>query len=181
MGDSSYTDPFSDSYDPLVYTGLSDTGTGFTGSSTMQTVELGSPLQLSTANGLNDSTSVVDLGLPTAPGSETGLGSSPYQSLQLSGVSDPPFASSGLSTPTPSAAQPAPSTVNALSGLSKFGSVFATLFGGTSAQVQAHPSASTLVAPGIVPGQPALNVSGSSTLILVVIAFALILLVVKGD
>jgi hypothetical protein len=163
----------------VAYTGLTDTATGFSGSSTLDSsVEIGSalPLVLHTHN-------------RNAPGATARqLTTSSYDlwdtpdssaSLQLSGVSDPPFASAALSTPYPQAHVPSPSISNALIGFGKFGSGMATLLG-------QHPITQTS-APSVVHGARAKAVpvaavpSGHFTLAVVVICLALGLLLLNGS
>jgi hypothetical protein len=164
--------------DDVAYTGLRDTAIGFSGSSTLDSsVEIGSPLQLVMSQNRN------------APGSpDSRFTTSTYDlwdnpsssdSLALSGVSDPPFASAGLSTPYPVAVMPNESTSNALQGQSKFGSGLATLLGKhpvtqTSAPSSVHGARSRAVPVASVP-------SGHFTLAVVVIVVALGLLLLNGN
>jgi hypothetical protein len=162
----------------VAYTGFRDTTTGFTGSSTLDSsVTPGSPLPLvlghnrdapgSTANQLT----VSSYDLWDSPDSSA--------SLQLSGVSDPPFASAALSTPFPQAHVPSTSISNALQGFGKFGSGMATLLGN-------HPVVKAS-APSVVHGPRAAAVpvaavpSGHFTVAVVVIVLALGLLLLNGS
>ena len=162
----------------VEYTGLTDTATGFTGSSTLDSsVDPGSPLQLVLSSNRNAAGSpdnqfyVSTYDLWDNPSSSA--------SLQLSGVSDPPFASAGLSTPFPAAQEPDASISNAFDGQGKFGSGIATLLGN-------HPVTKT-ASPSSVhgPRQKAVTVanvpSGHLTLAVVVIVVALGLLLLNGS
>jgi hypothetical protein len=202
----------------VTYTGLDDTATGFSGSSTLSAPILGSPLQLNTTPGAlaapqNNQESFLE-GTPAAgffagtsgAGAQntgfaptaapqynldtyTGLnpdgtvdtswehsGSVPGdQGQAISGVTDPGWGTS--STYANPGAYPTSATgLSTLSSsLSKFGAGFAQMFTG------AQPVAST-----VVPGQPSPNkasspVSGTTTVILVMGALALILLLARGS
>lgn len=170
---------FSDSYDPLEYTGLTDTGVGFTGSSTVQgDIYLGSPLQLDTTGGITDS-SVIDMGLPTLPGSTLGgMGDLPpsVDMLNLSGVSDPPFSSAAQSTPNPNQSEFGLATSTALASLSKFGTSLASLIGGTTVRTSPSAQPINVLNTGAAPqGAP----NGTTLSILLVVIVALILVVAK--
>ncbi len=122
------------------YTGLTDSAIGFTGSSTLDSaVDPGSPLPLVVDSNRNQGidsphnqfhTSTYDLWDMVDP----------EASLRLSGVSDPPFASAGYSTPYPYARQPRGSLFNAITSQSKFGSGISTLLGAHPETVSAVPS-----------------------------------------
>jgi len=146
--------------------GLRDSVYTYSGSSTLQDVVPGSSsLALSTENGYNELTSVYDFI----------DGEGPVQAQQLSGVSDPPFASARQSTATPGAAPASNSITFAIGALSKLGASFATLFGNHDKTVE----------PGYIPDQgpqgaytvPHQAVSGQTVIItIIVIATVLILL-----
>jgi hypothetical protein len=150
--------------------GLSDSVYTYSGSSTLQDVVPGSSsLALSTEDGYNEVTSVYDFI----------DGENPTRAQQLSGVSDPPFASAANSTPRPNAAATSNPLSFGLSALSKLGSGFATLFGNHS----------TTTTPAYVPAQgpqgaytvPNTAVSGQTVIIaIIVVATVLILLSSTG-
>jgi hypothetical protein len=157
------------------YTGLADTAVGFSGSSTLDlSVDPGSTLALVTSHvprqtANNFTTSTYDLW----------DNENPQSALQLSGVSDPPFESAGLSTPLPVAAQPAGSVYNSLKAQSKYGSGIATLLGN-------HPTTVNPVAPSVAHGPrigavtvPAVP-STHLTIATVVIIVAIICLLANG-
>jgi hypothetical protein len=161
-----------------TYTGLRDTATGFSGSSTLDSsVEIGSPLQLVMSH---------DRNAPGSPDSRFTVSTydlwdnpNASDSLALSGVSDPPFASAGLSTPFPLAVQPGQTINNALQGQSKFGSGLATLMGKhpitqSSSPSSVHGARSRAVPVESIP-------SGHFTLAVVVIVMALGLLLLNGS
>jgi len=151
--------------------GLSDSVYTYSGSSTLQDVVPGSSsLALSTENGYNELTSVYDFI----------DGEGPVQAQQLSGVSDPPFASARQSTSTPGAVPPANPLQFAVNALAKLGASFATLFGNHSATTE----------PGYVPDQgpqgaytvPTTAVNGQVVLVtLIIIGTVLILLSMSGE
>jgi hypothetical protein len=151
--------------------GLSDSVYTYSGSSTLQDVTPGSSsLALSTEDGYNEISSVYDFI----------DGQQPAVAQQLSGVSDPPFASAVQSTPRPNAAPAGNPLQFAVSALSKFGSSFATMFGN-------HP---VTVSPGYVPTAgpqgaatvPHTAVSGQTVIIgLIVIGGLLLLLSMGGE
>lgn len=158
----------------VEYTGLTDTAVGFSGSSTLDSsVDIGSALPLVTASGRNQP---VSIGSKQDPATFTTSTydlwdmASPSAAYQLSGVSDPPFASANESTPFPNQARLSQSATNAVSGQSKFGSAIATLMGNHSVTQTAAPS--TLPAAGPVLSH-AVPVTGSQTAIIVVLVIAL--------
>ena len=149
--------------------GLSDSVFTYTGSSTLQDVTAGSSsLALSTESGYNEDSSVYDFI----------DGQDPYSAQQLSGVSDPPFASAGYSSPTPNAAPASNPLQYGLSALNKLGSSFAALFGNHT--VTTSPGIVPTSAPGGAVPVPATAVSGQTTLLLVMVAGAVILLLVAA-
>ena len=163
----------------VEYTGLTDTAVGFTGSSTLDSsVDPGSPLPLVIAAHRN------------APGaSSRRLSVSTYDlwdnpnsmaSLQLSGVSDPPFASQGQSTPRPYAAPPAETMDNALHGMSKFGYGIAALLGNHPKTVSPAPSQLHGNEMRVLTHTPP-SLTGSSTIILVVVVFTVALLLWRSE
>lgn len=160
----------------VEYTGLTDTATGYSGSTTLDSsVDIGSPLPLVVASDRNQGidsphnqffTSTYDLWDNPNPGS----------SLKLSGVSDPPFASASLSTPYPSAVQTYGSMNNALLALPKYGFGIAALMGNHPTTITPSPSKVHGAKAGAIPVS---NVpSGHLTLgvVIVVVALGLLLL-----
>lgn len=164
------------------YSGLSDTAFDFSGSSTMQDVQLGSPLVLDTSYGV-PSTNVTDLMSPVPLMDDPDLGSVPTQlptqSLTGASTTPPSPASAAASTPTPNVGAPNSQTSTALTALSKFGASFATLMGGQPVQ------RTSSVAPQFVSqagGQlPAIAGNGTATIILVIVLGALAFLLLRGD
>ena len=170
MGDSLAN--FSD----LSYYGLTDTGTGFTGSSTMQDVQLGSPVLLDSSYGSNDASSVLDqLSVPYIDSTST---QNTVQAQQLSGVTDPPFLSSAQSTPTPNTAPPSPNVWAGLTALSKLGAGFANMFAQPAPTVAGAPRQMTTPAGAMLPPGAA---SGTLTVVAIVMIGALILLLLRED
>jgi hypothetical protein len=168
MGDTipNYSD-LDDGFD-TAYVGLSDTGTGFSGSSTLQDTSLGSPVLLDSSYGPQESVSVLD-GM---------ISDDPVAAQSLSGISDTPIGSAAQSTPTPNVSQPSAATANGLSALSKLGASFATLFGGAPKTVVAAPASSvTPAGAALIPGAA----SGTTTLILLVVVGAMVILLLRGD
>jgi hypothetical protein len=163
------------------YTGLSDTGEGFTGSSTLQEVQLGSPLLLDSSYGENTDVSVLDLdsmggvsvtGVPIPPAVMVG------QSQSLSGISNPPIGSQTQSTPTPNVADPNASSFFGVSALSKFGASIASIWAApATTHAGAQPTKMTPAGGALVPG----GASGVNTIILVVVVGALILLLLRSE
>jgi hypothetical protein len=166
----------------VEYTGLYDTATGFSGSSTLDSsVDPGSPLPLVVASKRNQP---VAIGSPNDPAMFTTStydlwdNNQPSAALQLSGVSDPPFLSAEQSTPVPGAAPFSTSAANAFYGHSKFGSAFSILLGNHPQTVKpipsSLPSASKVLTHAHVP-------SGTQTAVMVIIVVALVLLLVVED
>lgn len=158
-----------------TYTGLSDTAEGFTGPSTLdQNVQLGSPLQLfqeDTANPSGNTSNYSTYDFIDAQ--------NPAQSLNLSGVSDPPFASSRWSNPNHGNANPTGNNAsNAFSMLGKWGSTFAQLMGNHPETMSSDPSQQPTSKAVITPHHTA---SGPSTIILVAVVVGLFLLLLNGD
>jgi hypothetical protein len=167
---------FSDLSD-TSYTGLTDTATGFTGSSTFQDVQLGAPLQLDTSLGPSDA-SVTDF---LSPVQTTTYSMSPQDMAQsLTGASQtPPSTASMLaSTSTPNQADMNSNSAAGLSALSKFGAGVASLFAGQPKTVSPARPVTASAAGGILPSTA---ISGSMTLVLVVVVGALILLLLRSD
>lgn len=151
-------------FDPIVYTGLTDTATGFSGNTSLQDVRPGSQLTLDTAE--NQDLSTYDLWTDPNPSAD----------LALSGTSDPAFASAAIATPYPNAQPPNSNSWAGLSALAKFGSAFSALIGGSTATVQgaaASGNTPTTVAPLYHP-------NGTTLAILVIVTVAAILLL-RGD
>ena len=155
--------------DDLAYTGITDTGEGFTGSSTVQDVQLGSPILLDSSYGSNDQSSVVDfLNQPYDP----------FTSQSLSGISDTPVSNGGVSTPTPNVAQPNANTSAGLSSLAKLGSVFAQLWAApTRYTAGAQPVVATPAGASLLGG----GASGTNTLIVVIVIGALVFLLLRSE
>lgn len=152
----------------VSFTGLDDTSLGFSDPTLLQDVSsTGSPLQLDTSNGVNNTVSTYDM---------FGL-DDPFSSLALSGVSDPPFASASKSTPTPGGTQFSSDTANGLSALSKFGSSIAGL-------MVNHPQtlspSSMPVSTATTKQQPLGGVNGTSLTLLLIIAGAVVVLIAYG-
>jgi len=168
--DYSFIDPSAGvMFDPMEYTGLVDTASSFSGPSTLDNVMPGSPLQLDTSLDPVGQTifSTYDLWGTNSPGA----------SLSLSGVSDPPFASAHLSTPTPGGSSTSAPTASAINALSKFGATFATLLGNHPATV--YPTYAP--ASQIAIRQPATGaVSGTSLTLLLIVAAAAFLILSRG-
>jgi hypothetical protein len=166
----------------VPYTGIVDTGTGFTGSSTMQDVQVGSPLVLDTSvqipQEFQNTVSVTDLlpQVPTSTWNPTGA----ELSQMLAGVSDTPVSSVGATaqTNTPVAVDSSQQSWAALTSLSKFGASIAGLFGQTQQRIQPAPASGYTYAGAQQTG--AYN-SGPFTLITLVVIGALILLLFRGD
>ena len=163
----------------VEYTGLTDTAVGYTGSSTLDSsVDPGSPLPLVIGSNRNaPGSSRRQLTMGTAD-----LWDSPSSpaSLQLSGVSDPPFASQGESTPQPYAAPQTETMYNAFHGAAKFGSAIATLLGNHPQTVAPAPSRLHGNQMGVLTHTPP-SLTGSSTIIVAVIALALALLLWRAE
>jgi hypothetical protein len=111
------------------YTGLTDTATSYSGSTTLDSsVDPGSPLPLVVNSDRNAGIQSANNRF-TSGTADLWDDPSSSASLKFSGVSDPPFASASESTPYPNAQQPDSSTSNAFQGLAKFGSGAAILMG----------------------------------------------------
>lgn len=162
-----FTDYFTPESD-VAYTGLEDTASGFSGGSALDDPWLGSPVNM---GGLDDSSF-------WSTTFDFINGEDPYAALNLTGVSDPPFASSTKSTPYPGATDTGPSTWAALGALGKLGNTVASLFGNHPQTVRpaAYPPSS--IATG---QQPTGAVSGTSTVMVLIIAGALILLLLRME
>lgn len=165
---------------PDQYTGLTDTGAFFTGSSTLQDVQLGSPIVLDTSQMTVPDASVVDL-LQQVP-TETYNLTQAEMSQMLSGASDVPISATSAiaSTPTPNSVPSSVFSANALSSLSKFGSGIAALFGGQPRVVSAAPGA-TRSATGASLNSSAGYNNGSFTAVALIVFGVLILLLLRGE
>ena|SRR5271167_4455309 len=161
----------------LEYTGLSDTAVGYSGSSTVQDVTLGSPVLLDSSYGPNDATAVTDfMQVPSIDSTST---QNTITTQQLAGTSDTPFGSMAQSTPTPNVSPPSASTWAGMAALSKLGAGMASLFSASSAKYSAGSQPVTATpAGGILPGGGA---SGTNTLILVIVVGALIVLLLREE
>jgi hypothetical protein len=188
-------------FDDLSYTGLTDTGVGFTGSSTYQDVQLGSPLVLDTAYGPNTASVTDSLNsVPTITSQVDASGGltdrAPVQTIastvdgntitaqQLSGASDTPpsVGAAANSTPTPNSSPPNQATIAGLSALSKLGSAFATLFGmPQTTHAGSTPSVVTMAGAPVTASTPGIAVTGTNTIILLIVVGALIALLAVGD
>jgi hypothetical protein len=165
-----------DSFGDLDYSGLSDTGSGFTGSSTLQDVQLGSPLLLDSSYGPNDASSVTDaMNVPLI--SSTNVPNQ-IEAQQLAGTSDTPFGSMAQSTPTPNSAPPNNNTWAGLTALSKLGAGMASMFSQpTVTHSGAVPASATPAGAPLLGG----GTSTTNTVILLVVVAALILLLARGE
>lgn len=149
--------------------GLSDSVFSYSGSSTLQDVTVGSSsLALSTESGYNEDSSVYDFI----------DGQDPASAQQLSGVSDPPFASAAVSSPTPNSSPFSNPLAFAQGALSKLGSSFAALFGNHTVTTQ--PGIVPATGPGGAVTVPATAVTGQTTILLVMVAGAVILLLLAS-
>jgi len=200
MGDSilNFSDLGSDEY-----VGLSDTASGFSGSSTFQDVQLGSPIPLDTSLGPSATATSDFMGvqpitsdvpnqiqLSTAASSQALSGNSdpgfsPVTSnsdiYNLPGLTNPATELPGQNTqasPTPNASAMNANSATGISALSKFGASFAQLLAGPST-THAGAVAQTTTAGG-APLQPG-GTSSTTTLLLVVVVGALILLLLRSD
>lgn len=190
MGDSilNFNDLGTDSY-----TGLSDTGFGYSGSSTFQDVQLGSPLVLDTSLGSSATATTDFMGVQpiTSDVPNQIQLSTATQNQILSGNSDPGFSPAYVgdtfnvgslppqnpqASPTTAAGPMSASSSAGLTALSKFGASFATLFAGPTVTRAAVPPTGTTVAGAALPAP-----STTTTLILVVVVGALILLLIRGE
>ena len=163
------------------YTGLSDTGEGFTGSSTLQDVQLGSPLLLDSSYGPNTDVSTYDLsamGGVMVEGVPIPSASAVAASQSLSGISNPPIGSQAQSTPTPNVAPPNSSSFAGLTALSKFGASIASIWAApATTHAGAQPTTMTPAGGALTPG----GASGTNTIILLVVVGALILLLLRAE
>ena len=175
MGDSLYN------FDDLSYTGLTDTANSFTGSSTVQDVQLGSPLMLDTQYLDGPMGPVSNVATPdflSADPSNIDFFSTGAQSLTGASETPPSAWSMGMSTPTPNTSPGSDSGWAALNMLSKMGASLSGLMGGQPRTVAGQPSRSLTTAGAPLP--PA-TMSGSMVLVMVIVAGALILLLARGD
>lgn len=171
----------------IDYTGLSDTGMGYTGSSTLQDVQLGSPLVLDTSGASLNPTSAPlgpeNISVPDFLSTDPGTIDFFTPGTQaLTGASDsPPSDASQVASGSAGSISPASSGSSAaLTGLSKFGASLAALFGGQPPSVR-PASQGTLTPTGASLGSTSAANNGGMTLVLVVIVAALILLVARGE
>jgi len=168
-GDSglSAVDPFDFSSD-VSYSGLSDSSFGFSGDSALEDmVGLQDPLQLDTSSGDSILSSYDLFGQ-----------NDPIGSLALSGVSDPPFMSAGFSTPNPNGTSLSATTSSAFGFLSKLGSTFSSLVGGTSRAVSPSP---VPVSQSRIGYTPATSINGSNLALLLIVVGAAALLILRGS
>jgi hypothetical protein len=180
---TSFTDMSLTPYDPTLYDqyfGLTDTGLGFTGSTTMQNVQLGSPVPLDTSTASPFDASVTDL-LPQVPTS-TYNPTLAEMSQMLSGASDVPPNSiaAAAQTNTPNSVNMSSSSANALSGLGKLGSALAGLFGGAPRMAVPAANRNTTYAGAPLGSMAAWN-SGSFSLVTIIIISTLVFLLLRGD
>lgn len=158
----------SDFLSDVSYSGLSDSSFGFSGDSSLEDfVGLQDPLQLDTSSGDSILSSYDLFGK-----------NDPTTSLALSGVSDPPFASINQSSPYGNGVGLSPSTSSAFSFLSKLGSTFSSLVGGTSRAVSPAPMPISQSRTGYTPVSSA---NGTSLALLLVIVGAAALLILRGS
>lgn len=167
--------------DSNSYSGYYDGVTAYSGSSTFQDVQLGSPLVLDTSY----LDSVPNAGVTSV----NDFLSTDYdnwdfftpQTQTLTGASDTPIGSADMSSPTPNTSTMGENSWNAVTALSKFGSSLASLFGGQPQAVSSMPyrGGTPLTQAGAVPLSAA--VSGSNTLLLLVVVAALGLLLLRGE
>lgn len=147
--------------------GLSDSVYTYSGSSTLQDVVAGSSsLALSTQDGYNECSSVYDFI----------NGENPSAAAQLSGASDPPFASAANSSPTPNSSPASNPLAYGLQALNKLGSSFAALFGNAPATVS--PGIVPAIGPGGAVTVPPTAVSGQTTVLLVMVMGAIIVMLI---
>lgn len=160
------------------YSGLTDTSVGFSGSSTLQSVQLGSPIPLDTATTASPDATVVDL-LPQVP-SVTSSYTLSEMSQMLSGASDVPPnpVAAAAQTNTPNAVDSSASSWSALTALSKFGASVSSLFGGQPRTVAPAGSRQATYAGAPLPA--AYN-SGSFSLVTVIVIAALVILLLRND
>jgi hypothetical protein len=204
FGDSS-DDLSSFGLSDVSYTGLDDTATSYSGSSTLQGTILGSPLPLSISAPLIQVPTTVDsfyagqtipLNNPsTGPTGEAlynglnadgsvdtswigaGTGVPTAASQAMTGASETGFGNMGTSSPYPGAVPIDGSLSAAMSSLTKFGAGFAQLFAGP-------PTSTVVVAGSAQPNTSGVaapkTINGQMVVILVIVAGALILLLAKG-
>jgi hypothetical protein len=205
FGDSS-DDLSSFGLSDVSYTGLDDTATSFSGSSTLQGTILGSPLPLSISAPLISVPTTVDssyagVTIPTNNlATDSTTGEPLYNGLNSDGSVDTSWIGAGTGVPTAASqamtgasetgfgnlltSSPYPGSlplsgdVNAaLSSLGKFGAGFAQLFAGP-------PTSTVVVAGSAQPNTSGVAaapvISGQMVIILVIVAGALILLLAKG-
>jgi hypothetical protein len=182
---TSFTDMSTSPYDPTLYDqyfGLTDTGLGFTGSTTMQNVQLGAPIPLDTSLTNVPDASVTDLlpQVPTLTSSWVPTGADIGQSL--SGASDVPPNSVAASaqTNTPNVTDASQNSANALGALGKLGSSLASLFGGAPRLATPTYNRTATMAGGSLAPTAAFN-SGSFTLVTIIILGTLIFLLLRSE
>jgi hypothetical protein len=162
----------------VEYTGLTDTAVGFTGSTTLDSsVDPGSPLPLVIGPNRNMTGNQQRRVMATY---DLWDNPSSVDTLQLSGVSDPPFASAMASTPKPYAAPRTVSMFNAFSAQSKFGSTVATLLGNHPKTIVGSPSQLAGNQSRVLTHTPA-SLTGGNTVVLAVIVFAMALLLWRAE
>lgn len=166
-----------------VYTGLTDTAIDFSGSTTLQDVQLGSPLVLDPSAQVyvtQPDAAVTDL-LPTVPTTTYNPTASDMAQM-LAGTSDTPpnaVAASASST-TPNVAPPSAGAFNALNALSKFGSGLASLFGGQPKTISPIPNRMSLPTGTSIYSTAGYN-SGPLSLTTIIIIGVLVLLLLRSD
>jgi hypothetical protein len=199
FGDSS-SDLDSLDLSDVSYTGLDDTATSFSGSSTLAPPLLGSNLQLTTGLNLTGTDTSI-LSAPqneqeltagsaifpsqvTSGSLETGASFSPASASNVypagnqavAGTSDPAWTSDIYASPTPSAAPLSNAFASATQSLSKFGASVAQMFGAEPTTVIQTQTAQ----PATAGSSATLPVSGTKTVVLVIAVAALILLLAKS-
>lgn len=167
MSSGSIPDFSSDYIPDVTFTGAMDTSYGdYSGSSTLQDTIVG-PSGLALDNSFGQTTGSVTDFIDY---------NDPVLSQTLAGTTDPPIGSSYASLPNGYAPPQTSSLSDGLHALSKFGSSFAALLGGSSGVTRQVQPASYAV-PRPAAGAP---VSGQTTIILVIVVVAVCLLVAKG-
>jgi len=153
-------------FDPVVYTGLTDTADGFSGPSTLSgDVVPGSPVLLDSAE--DDTQSTYDLWENPNTSAD----------LALSGVSDPAFASADIATPYPNSQPMNNQSWAGLSIFAKLGSAFAALTGGSTATVTGTPTSPTTMTTGApAPYHP----NGTTLAVLLIVVVAAVVLM-RGE
>jgi len=153
----------------VAYSGLADSSFGFSGDSSLESgVGLQEDLPLDISGGPSYSSTYDFWGV-----------NDPQNSLALSGVTDPPFISASLSTPNPYGMPLSDNTSAAFGFMSKLGSIFGALAGGTSRAVSPSPLPMSQMRVGLAPTHH--QVSGSNLAMLLIIVGAVALILARGD